>query len=46
MKQGNIKKLETRTVKLLGITRDNNLAYDKHLSNICIKVNRKLTALK
>ena len=30
MKQENIKKLETRAVKLLGITIDNNLTYDKH----------------
>ena len=33
----------TRTVKLLGITIDNELKFDKHLFNICLKANRKLT---
>ena len=46
MKQENIKKLETRAVKLLGITIDNNLTYDKHWNNICVKVNKKPTALR
>ena len=36
---------EIRTEKLLGITIDNNLKFDKHLRNICMKANRKLTAL-
>ena len=31
--------------KLLGITLDNNLKFDKHVSNICAKANRKLSAL-
>ena len=34
-----------RTVKLLGITIDNELKFDEHLTNICIKANRKLTVL-
>ena len=33
-------------VKLLGITLDNNLKFDKHVSNICSKANRKISALK
>lgn len=36
---------ETRTLKLLDITIDNNLKFDEHLSNIRMTVNRKLTAL-
>ena len=32
-------------VKLLEITLDNNLKFDKHVSNICSKANRKLSAL-
>ena len=36
---------ENRTVKLLGITIDNELKFDEHLTNICIKANRKLTVL-
>ena len=31
--------------KLLVITLDNNLKFDKHVSNICSKSNRKLSAL-
>ena len=33
---------ENRTVKLLGITID-ELKFDEHLTNICIKANRKLS---
>ena len=36
---------ENLTVQLLGITIDNELQFDKHLTNICIKSNRKLTIL-
>ena len=36
---------ESNGVKLLGITLDNNLKFDKHVSNICSKANRKLSAL-
>ena len=36
---------ESNDVKLLGITVDNNLKFDKHVSNICSKANRKLSAL-
>ena len=36
---------ESNDVKLLGITLDNNLKFDKHLSNICSKASRKLSAL-
>ena len=36
---------ENRTVKLLGITIDNELKFDEHLTNIYIKENRKLTVL-
>ena len=34
---------ESNDVELLGVTIDNNLRFDKHVSNICLKVNRKLT---
>ena len=36
---------ENRTVKLLGITIDIELKFDEHLTNVCIKANRKLTVL-
>ena len=36
---------ENRTVQPLGITIDNELKCDKHLTNICIKANRKLAVL-
>ena len=32
-------------MELLGATRDNNLRFDKHLLNICLKSSRKLSAL-
>ena len=36
---------ESRTVKLLGITIDNELKFDEHISDICKKAQRKLTVL-
>ena len=33
-------------VEHLGVTISNNLIFDKHVSNICLKTNRKLSALK
>ena len=36
---------ESNNVKLLGITLDNNLKVDKHVSNICSKANKKLSTL-
>ena len=38
-------KWENRSVKLLGITLDTELKFDRHLINISINANRKLTAL-
>ena len=32
-------------VESLGVAIDNNLRFEKHLSNICLKVSRKLSAL-
>ena len=37
--------LESNDIKLLGIMLDNNLKFDKRVSNICSKANRKLRAL-
>ena len=36
---------ENRTNKLLGITIDNELKTDKHVTNISLKANKKLTVL-
>ena len=36
---------ESNDVKLLGITLNNKLKFDKHVFNICSKGNRKLSAL-
>ena len=36
---------EKATVKLLGRTIDNELKVDEHLQNVCLNVNRKLSAL-
>ena len=36
---------ESNSVKLLGITIDNHLKFDKHISLLCAKANRKLSAL-
>ena len=36
---------ESNGVEGLGVTIDNNLRFDKHVSNICLKANRNLSAL-
>ena len=36
---------EDRTVNLSGITIDNELKFDEHITNICINANGKLTVL-
>ena len=36
---------EDRKVKLLGVTIDNELKFDEHVSEICLKANRKLSVL-
>ena len=36
---------ESNEIELLGVTIDNNLRFDKRVSNICLKVNRKLSVL-
>ena len=36
---------ESNDVERLGATIDNNLRFDKRVSNICLKANRKLSAL-
>ena len=36
---------EARTVKLLGITIDNELKFDEHSNNVCLKANMKLSAV-
>ena len=36
---------ESNDVKILGITLDNDLKFDKHVSNMCSKPNRKLSAI-
>ena len=36
---------ESKEVKLLGVTIDNELKFESHIMNICRKVNRKLSAL-
>ena len=36
---------ENNDVELLKVTIDNNLRFDKYVSNICLKGNRKLSAL-
>ena len=45
-KIGNNRIWENRTVKLLGITIDNESKFDEHLSNVCLKANRNLSAFK
>ena len=37
---------ESNDVEFLRVTIDNNLRFDKHISNICLKANRKFSALK
>ena len=44
-KIGNNRISENRTVKLSGITIDNELKFDEHLSNVWLKATRKLSAL-
>ena len=44
-KIGNDKIWESRTVKLLGITIDNELKFDEHIDNIWMKAQRKLSVL-
>ena len=44
-KTGDDKICKTGTVKLLGVTIDNELKFDEHLNNVCLKANRKLSAL-
>ena len=36
---------KSNSVKLLGIMIDNHLKFDKHISLLCAKANRKLSAL-
>ena len=36
---------QSNDVELLRVAIDNSLRFDKHVSNICLKVNRKLSAL-
>ena len=36
---------ESNDIKILGITLNNKLKFDKHVSNICSKANRTLTTL-
>ena len=36
---------ESNDVELLGVKKDNNLIFNKNVSNICLKANRKLNAL-
>ena len=36
---------ESNDIKLLGVILGNNLKFDKHVSNICSKANRKLSTL-
>ena len=45
VKIGNDTIWETKNVKLLGVTIDNELKFNKHLNDICKKANRKLGAL-
>ena len=44
-KIGNDKIWETRSVELLEVTIDNDLKFDEHLLKICLKTNKKLSAL-
>ena len=36
---------ESKAVRLLGIAIDNKLNFDKHISNVCMKAQRKLAVL-
>ena len=44
-KMGDDQIWESRTVKLLGVTIDNELKFDEYISNVCKKAQRKLTVL-
>ena len=44
-KIGNDRIWGSRTVKLLGTTFDKELKLDEHLNSVCLKANRKLSAL-
>ena len=44
-KIGEHKIWEENKVKLLGVTMDSKLRFDEHVTNLCNKTNRKLTAL-
>ena len=44
-KRGNNRILKNRNVKLSCITTDNELKFDEHPSNICLKANKKISAL-
>ena len=44
-KIGNNKIWETRTVNLLHITINNELKFDEHLHNVCLRANRTFSAL-
>ena len=44
-KVGNEKILESKPVNLLGITIDNKLKFNEHVTNICMKASRKISAL-
>ena len=45
MKVGKDSLWESKDVNLLGVTIDNDLKFDKHISNLCLKAGRKLSAL-
>ena len=45
MKVGKDSLWESKDVNLLGVTIDNDLKFDKHISNLCLKAGRKLCAL-
>ena len=38
--------LSDTTVKVLGVTLDNRLNFDKYISSLCIKASRQIIALK
>ena len=44
-KVGNEKIWDSNPVKLLGITIDNKLKFNEHVTNICMKASRKISAL-
>jgi len=42
---GSDKVWESKCVKLLGVTIDDDLKFDQHITTLCVKANHKLTAL-